>query len=334
MPRAGNHDSTTFDGMKRILPIVWPALLLLQPAAQSVVPAPITPPTADAPPQATPAQRAQSLLDADRAYAASSASKDLVSALAPMLAAGVIMPTPGGFAMGKDAVLAALRASPDATAHVTWSPVRVGVSADGLHGFTFGYMTISTTGTNPNDRNDSTRTPAKYMTYWALESGTWRALAFKRGRAAGAAELTRMPPALPSALVPPAKDAAVVAALRRELMAAENSFSATAQRIGLGHAFAEFGSDDAVNMGGAASSGFVVGAAAIAARIGGADMKASPVTWGADTAFVASSGDLGITFGVIRPVNPPPGASPVGGSSFFTIWRRANTSAPWKYVAE
>ncbi|MBP6774652.1 MAG: nuclear transport factor 2 family protein [Gemmatimonadaceae bacterium] len=328
--------------MRRILPMaclvapLMPPLVLrpLQPVSAAALVSTTTRPSGEAATQATPAQRAQSLLDADRAYAASSASKDLAAALAPMLATGVIMPTPGGFAIGKDAVLAALHASPDAAAHVTWNPVRVGISADGLHGFTFGYMTISTAGTNPNDRNDSTRTPAKYMTYWALESGTWRALAFKRGRAAGTAALTLMTPALPSALVPPTQNAAVVAAFRRELMAAENTFSATAQRIGLGHAFAEFGSDDAVNMGGAASGGFVVGAAAIAARIGGADMKASPVTWGADTAFVASSGDLGITFGVIRPVNPPPGASPASGNSFFTIWRRANTGAPWKYVAE
>lgn len=318
-----------------VAPLMPPLVLRpLQPVSAAALVSTTTRPSGEAATQATPEQRAQSLLEADRAYAASSASKDLVAALAPMLATGVIMPTPGGFAVGRDAVLAALRASPDAGAHVTWNPVRVGISADGLHGFTFGYMTISTAGTNPNDRTDSTRTPAKYMTYWALESGTWRALAFKRGRAAGAAALTRMPPALPRALVPPTQNVAVVAAFRRELIAAENTFSATAQRIGLGHAFAEFGSDDAVNMGGAASSEFVVGAAAIAARIGGADMKASPVTWGADTAFVASSGDLGITFGVIRPVNPPPGASPTGGNAFFTIWRRANTGAPWKYVAE
>ena len=37
----------------------------------------------------------------------------------------------------------ALRANPDnAGARLEWAPIRGGISADGQHGFTFGYMTV------------------------------------------------------------------------------------------------------------------------------------------------------------------------------------------------
>ncbi|MBL0170380.1 MAG: nuclear transport factor 2 family protein [Gemmatimonadaceae bacterium] len=277
----------------------------------------------------TPAQVAQSLLDADRAFAAAGARTDMLSALSAMFSDGVIMPSPqGGLAIGKSAVLAALRATPDATtARAIWTPIRVGISADGEHGFTFGYMTLR--------KPDSTRVPLKYMAYWVREAGVWHVLAYKRGRSAGPApEAALMAPALPTALVAVRRDAKLGESLRHELMHREDAFSQDAQRIGLGNAFVAFGSSDAVNMGGAASATYVVGATAIATLVAGGDMKASPVTWGADTAFVASSGDLGITFGVIRPKNPPAGSDPGAGSPFFTIWRRADSRSPWRYVAE
>jgi hypothetical protein len=239
------------------------------------------------------------------------------------------MPTPqGNFAMGKAAVLAALSLSPDArTARVSWTPIRVGISADGEHGFTFGYMMLV--------RPDSTRVPVKYMAYWVREAAGWRVLAYKRGRSPAAApNATPMSPALPTALVAARRQPEWLATQRRELMSAENSFSQEAQKIGLGNAFAKFGLPDAVNMGGPASATFVVGAAAIAQSIGREDMTASSVHWGADTAFVASSGDLGITFGMIRANSPPAGSDPAAGSPFFTIWRRADTKSPWRYVAE
>jgi hypothetical protein len=46
--------------------------------------------------------------------------------------------------------------------------------------------------------------------------------------------------------------------------------------------------------------------------------------------LVAASGDLGITFGYIRSTtdkDQPP-------APFFTIWRRASTAEPWRYIAE
>ena len=51
-------------------------------------------------------------------------------------------------------------------------------------------------------------------------------------------------------------------------------------------------------------------------------------------AVVASSGDLGISFGYIRPNGKPPDGAPPQGSPFFTIWHRASPTAPWRYIAE
>ena len=83
-------------------------------------------------------------------------------------------------------------------------------------------------------------------------------------------------------------------------------------------------------MGSPKQSGFTVGATAIAADVGAA-VTGSGLSWSADRAIVASSGDLGVTIGYIRSndaaANRPP-------SPFFTIWRRNATTDPWRYVAE
>ena len=282
----------------------------------------------------SPAQVAQSLLDADRAFSASARSTDMISALSAMWSDGVLMPAPvsaaapKGLLVGKAAVVAAMTAVPDATtSQVSWTPIRVGISADGQHGFSFGFMT--------QRKPDSTRVALKYMAYWVRERGVWRVAAYKRSRAAGpATDTTMMPPALPAAITTAVRAAKTIAALRRAVMDAESSFSAEAQRVGLGNAFATFGTADAVNMGGAASASYIVSAASIAALVAGGDMAASRVHWGADTALVASSGDLGITFGLIKSNTPPADGKPESGSAFFTIWRRVGLSAPWRYVAE
>src|SRR6185312_1659782 len=131
-----------------------------------------------APEGANPAAVADQLLAADRAFAAASERTDIATALAPMFAADVVMPVPGGFAVGKDSVLATIRANPaSAGARVGWTPVRVGVSADGLQGFTLGYATVHGA--------DGSSTPAKYLTYWVKGSEGWRAVVYRRARAAG-----------------------------------------------------------------------------------------------------------------------------------------------------
>ena len=141
-------------------------------------------------------------------------------------------------------------------------------------------------------------------------------------------------PVLPGRTVSPTTDAATGDRHRASLAAAERAFSDRAQVIGLGPAFREFGAPTAVNMGGPASAPYVVGNDAIATLIGASSPQpTSPVEWSTDVALVASSGDLGISFGFIRPHATPGGATSTG-SPFFTIWHRVSPEAPWRYVAE
>lgn len=270
---------------------------------------------------------AAALLAADRAYAAQSARTSFLAVLSSMLRPDVIAPGPGGLLRGSEAVVAALRAGPASVdAHVEWTPIGGGVSADRTQGYTFGFMTARAT--------SGAVTPLKYMAYWVRDGETWKAAGYKRARRPeGDVSLTPMALRTPAQL-PVTTDAARLEAQRRSLAAAEQAFSDRAQVIGLGPAFAEFGAPTAVNMGGPGHAGFVVGNTAIGALIGASAPGAtSPVAWASDTVLAASSGDLGISFGYIRAHTPPPGA-PERGQPFFTIWVRDSASAPWRYIAE
>lgn len=278
---------------------------------------------------ATPQAVVDELLGTDRSFSAASAKTDVITGLSAMFADGVIMPTPaGGFAEGKAQAVEALRANPDnAKSRARWMPVRGGVSADGQHGFTFGYMGI--------ERPDQQRMALKYLSYWVKGPDGWRVAAYKRGRAAADQEISgsAMPSSLPARLVPPSTDAAAVERFRESLAETERTFSRDAQTIGIGPAFAKYGSADAVNMGGPNEAGFVVGADAIGKAVSGGDASpTSSVSWGPDNVIVASSGDLGVSIGMIRQnkvVPDRPAAFP-----FFTIWRRATITDPWRYIAE
>ncbi len=281
----------------------------------------------------TPQQAVDELLAADRAFSAASAATTVVPGLTPMFAADVIMPTPSGtFAKGVAAVIETLKANPDnLTGRLDWTPIRGGISADGAHGFTFGFMTLH--------KADGTIAPLKYMTYWvkgpstSLGAGrdTWRAAVYKRARRPeGDATTTLMAASLPDTLVAPK---AMTDALKPGLVDAEKAFSDEAQKIGLGPAFAKYGLPDAVNFGGAANAHYVVGADAIAVLVGGGKPAGtSPVSWSCETPIVASSGDLGVSIGFIRPNAPGPDGKPALPSPFFTIWRKVN--GVWKYIAE
>jgi len=266
-----------------------------------------------------------SLIAADRAFSAAAANVDTLTAISAFLHDDVVMPLPNGsFARGRAAVVEALRSNPfNTSSRAQWAPVRGGVSADGRHGFTFGFMTT-------RGQDGSTR-QSKYLAYWVRTPDGWRAAAYKRApRPEGEVSMAMMAPALPARIIAADADAETVRALRDGLRQAEQAFSDEAQRIGLGAAFRRNGSDDAMNMG--ATPGFTIGAEAIGTAIGG-DSPPSPVTWGADDALVAASGDLGVTFGVIRPNGPVPEGRPAA-MPFFTIWRRAGPQDRWLYVAE
>jgi ketosteroid isomerase-like protein len=275
-----------------------------------------------------PAPAADELLAADRAFAAASERMDLAAGLAPMFADDVVMPVPGGFAVGRDSALAAIRANPANTgAKLTWTPVRVGVSADGRQGFTLGYAT--------QRGADGSVTPAKYLTYWVKGSDGWRAAVYRRRRSGGDGPTTLLPPALPAKAVAPSDDSARIAGFRQSLDTAERAFSRDAQEIGLRAAFARYGSADAMNMGSATRPTFVVGADSIGVAVAeGEPATGSSVSWAPDhDVIVASSGELGVTIGTIV-TNEPDSTGTKQSFPFFTVWRRPSPDQPWRYVAE
>ena len=283
-------------------------------------------------PARSPQNVVDELLAADRKFASDAAKLTVIPALTAMFADDVAMPIPGpppGFARGKTAALEAMKTNPDnASGRVEWAPIRGGISADGQHGFTVGYMTLQ--------RPDGSKVPLKYVAYWVKKPEGWRIAVYKRARAERSPDSREtMAPALPAQLVAPTTDSAAIARHRTSLEQAEKAFSDEAVKIGLGPAFAKHGSADAVNVGPPDSPTFVLSAEAIGRSVGaGSEGKPSPVSWAPDEgAIVASSGDLGVTFGYIRPTTPPPAGQP-GGIPFITIWRRASSSAPWRYVAE
>ncbi|MBL0938646.1 MAG: DUF4440 domain-containing protein [Gemmatimonadaceae bacterium] len=283
-----------------------------------------------APARITPATVADEVLRADRDFARNAANRPFRDALRAMFRPDVMMPAPPTRVLtGVDAVLGAFATSPDTSARLNWTPIRVGLSSDGAHAYTIGVGTLV--------RPDGTRGQFKYLSYWIRERDTWRVAAWRRRavNADVALDSTMLAPHLPERIVTAAVPDASITSMRHDLMAAEQGFSDLAQRIGVGSAFAEMGADDAVNVGPPTLGRFVVGAQAIAASVAGSQPLNAPstITWKADMALVAPGGDLGITFGVIRPKQPP-ADNPDAGASFFTIWRKSSRSAPWRYVAE
>jgi ketosteroid isomerase-like protein len=278
--------------------------------------------------QSNPQQIADELLAADRAFAAASAKTDLITGISAMFAADVAMPAPTGIAYGSQNAIEALRGNPaNAGAKAEWTPARVGLSGDGRHGFTSGFMTVR--------RADGTVQYAKYMTYWEKQTAGWRALAYKRAPANAAAPAIPVGYVLPKQIASAKADAPAVEQHRGSLADAERSFSRDAQTMGIGAAFKLYGSPDAANFGGPDTPTFLFGNEAIAENVGrGVPPNTSTVTWGPEKVLVAGSGDFGVSIGYIVPNKPGPDGKPQKGFPFFTIWKRDGPGAAWRYIAE
>lgn len=274
-------------------------------------------------------QIADELIAADRAFSEASGKTDLVTGISAMFAADVAMPTPTGLVYGSQKAIEALRGNPaNAGSKVTWIPARVGLSADGRHGFTAGFMTVQ--------RADGTNQPAKYMAYWEKQAAGWRVLAYKRAGAREAAPSIPLGRVLPAKLTASSADAATIERYRESLANAERSFSRDAQTMGIGPAFKLYGSPDAANFGGPDTTTFVFGNEAISAQVAapGASPNTSTVNWGPEKTLIAASGDFGVTIGYILRNAPGPDGKMPPPQPFFTIWKRNSLSAPWRYIAE
>jgi ketosteroid isomerase-like protein len=278
-----------------------------------------------------PQKAVDELLAADRAFSTAGAELDLSKSVAAMLNADAIMLGPVRLVFGKAQIDTMLKANQStATARASWYPVRGGVSADGTHGFTIGFFTMKRTGS-------AGTLNMRYVSYWVKGASGWKVSGYRwAGRGEGAIPQRLPPDILPSAMVAPTNDRAQVARHRAALVKAEKAFSDLAESSGLGPAFAQNGHTLAMSMGTPDLVTFLLGNDAVSKSVGqrypGTE---SPMRWSADTALVASSGDLGVTFGYIWPTVFKPGAT--GGPTanpFFTIWWRDKPSAPWKYIVQ
>ena len=275
----------------------------------------------------TPRQVADELLAADRAFSEASAKTDLVTGISAMFASDVAMPAPGGYAFGSHNAIEALKANPaNAGAKAVWTPARVGISRDGFHGFTAGFMTIT--------RADGTAAPAKYLAYWIKQKDGWRVAVYKRVGAKTTPADIKMTYLLPDNIMVSLMEPARADRDRESLMNAEKSFAADAQQIGLGPAFKKYGSPDAINLGGPATPTFAWGNEEIGTMVGqNQPPTGSSVNWGPDKAIVAITGDFGVTIGYITPNQAGPDGKTPPPNPFFTIWKK-DANGVWKYIAE
>jgi ketosteroid isomerase-like protein len=254
------------------------------------------------------------LIAADLAYSRAGAASDLVTAVTAMFDDNVVMVAPGsGFVRGRDKARETLAANPAAAgAKAEWTPASGGISADGQHGFTLGYMRITLA--------DGTKREAKYVAYWTRRPQGWRVALYRRsGKPEGAAPEAGLPPSLPEARGRKAPHAGS----REDLLAAERAFSAEAGKSGVGEAFRRFGTPASINTGGGPA--FLLGSEAIARNVA-AGVGTAKISWAPDDALIAPSGDLGVTWGWIR-IEGAPGPIP-----YFTVWRRHKEG--WRYAAE
>ncbi len=295
--------------MRRTLrPVVWLMALALgvNACSQSRIARP-----------ATAMEAANELLAADRRLAAAAQRSGNLESIVDAFGEGVWLQAGSAFVTGRDSARAALERGPAGIPY--WEPVRGGVSADGTHGYTFGYLSI---------RTDSASVPMKYLAYWIKGGQGWRIQVYRRVAAPTApGPMVRMAPSLPASWGATLADAEGAA---RAIRDAESAFSARAGVVGLREAFREYGAPDAMNMGGPRRATFVIGPDSIADAVSaGAPPGPSNLTWGSDHVLAAPSGDLGVSIGHINIPGPPAARIP-----FFTIWRRDGLGAPWRYVAE
>jgi ketosteroid isomerase-like protein len=259
----------------------------------------------------------EALLEADRAFSRAGRSSELAAALAAIFDEEVVMVAPrAGFVRGRDRARETLAASPaNAKAKAEWAPLTGGLSADGGHGFTLGYMHIALA--------DGTRREAKYVAYWTKKPAGWRVALYRRSaRPEGKSPAAVLPLSLPETR----GRHALHAGTRDELLAAERAFAAEAGASGIGEAFRRYGTPGSINSGGGA--GFLLGAEAIADAVA-AGLGSAKISWAPDDALIAPSGDLGVTWGWIR-LDVGPGET--RSIPYFTVWRRH--AQGWRYAAE
>lgn len=272
--------------------------------------------------QQSPRAAFESMMRADRDFSAAAAGKNPVDGLAAMFAPDVAMSVQGRRPEGREAVIAALRASPSFQGTgISWRPIGGTVSADGTHGFTVGYAEVQG-GTDP------ARAGRRYLAYWVHGPQGWRVLAYRQNfRAPGEQPTSTYTTALPPRAV--RANSRRGAEFAAQVAAAEKAFSDRAQQVGLREAFRAFGRPDAIHVLG--ENGFRIGLDAVVE--GFRPAATSPLHWSTDRAVVASSGDLGVSIGMIYRNAQASSEDLPDSFPFFTVWRRG-ADGRWRYIAE
>jgi ketosteroid isomerase-like protein len=272
--------------------------------------------------QTAPKAALDELLATEHSLSEAAAKLSPAEGIASLIADDGLLFTRQGPIRGPASALANLAANPaNKGNHASWHSLRGGVSADGQQGFTLGYLDV--------DGGDPATAHRRYLAYWVKGPNGWRVAAMRQLlRPVGEADAPAQPAVVPTHGL--AADASKVAAYRTSLMAAEKAFSDRAQMVGLNQAFQENGRDDAIHIFG--EKGLSIGLKAIGANFA-QETGPATINWSADDAIVASSGDLGVTIGTIRPNGKPAEGQPAA-TPFFTIWVRENPDQPWRYIAE
>ena len=267
-----------------------------------------------------------SLRAAEAQYDARAASLNVVDAIAGMLAERVtyVGARPGVpasvLARTREEARALLALSAANRANrMTWTPVKVDVSADGRDGYSAGYYT-----TLRPDGGLVTR--GKYLAYWRRAGGAWQVVAYKRLGGLPSYGALTPPPGFEAPASrhvryrpngTPASDAA-------EILATDAAFAAMGQAdvdSATGRAFAAFVAPDGGTIG--ADIEFTWGADAILRESGGA----TGLAWTPDYAEASEMGDLGFSTGASGPTGGPfPGR-------YLSIWQRQRDGT-WRFVMD
>ena len=266
-----------------------------------------------------------SLLEADRSYSAASAQTNLVDGATRMLAPDAVVIGSGDKLLRSPREAREMLASrpANATSRLTWTPVRVDVSADARHGYSFGYTETR--------HADGKRVPGKYISYWKRQpDGSWKVAVHKR-IACPEGPRSHTPPegfGTPETPAAPRFDGA--AAARHAAMEADRAFAAMAQSASTAEAFRAFAAEDGAVLGG--SREIVYGPEKIHQNSGPG--QPGSLTWSPDMAGAADSGDLAFTTGPSE-FNFPraDGTVAAGKSRYLSIWKR-QASGEWRYVID
>ena len=116
---------------------------------------------------------------------------------------------------------------------------------------------------------------------------------------------------------------------KNEIIETERSFSALAQEEGIAKAFLAYAAEDAVLM---RNNNLIIGKEAMRESFQAAATENGTLAWTADFADVASSGDLGYTYGkYIYTSTDSLGNEQSVEGVFHTVWKR-QADGKWKFV--